>query len=119
MPRAVPRARARAARRGSEAIRRSPASPSRRPSPPRRSRTAAPPAHPAPSARSALRRSTPAPSSVRGHLALDPRRVLLERARLGRELDDLLLPVERVLPPDVHVVVGDLDQVVTGTRPAA
>ena len=34
--------------------------------------------------------------------------------RLGRELDDLLLAVERVLPPDVHVRPRHLDEVVAG-----
>src|SRR4029077_1950901 len=58
-------------------------------------------------------------SSRRGHFALDSSGVFLEGPRLRRELDDPLLPVERVLAPDVHVVVGDLDQVVTGSRLAA
>ena len=53
------------------------------------------------------------------HLAFDPRGVLLEGAGVGRELDDPLLPVERVLPPHVYVRPRHLDQVVTGTRLAA
>src|SRR3712207_1859274 len=49
------------------------------------------------------------PRSVRGsraerHLVLDPGRVLLELTRLRRELDDALLAVERVLPPDGDVL---------------
>src|SRR5207248_3898742 len=90
------------------------------PSARRRTRTAARRGRPAPSPDSAPRRSTPGSSRPRrSHFVLDPSGVLLERARLGGELDDLLLPVERVLPPDVHMVVGDLDQVVTGARLAA
>src|SRR3954447_3726954 len=82
--------------------------------PPRR---AAPPARRAPRGRSARRRRWREPSSrPRRDLVLDPRRVLLERPRLGRELDDPLLPVERVLAPDVDVALVDLDHVVTGAR---
>src|SRR5215208_6563579 len=53
------------------------------------------------------------------HFALDPRGVLLERPRLSRELDDLLLPVVRVTAPDVDVRFLDLDHVVTGSRVTA
>src|SRR5712691_6238089 len=58
-------------------------------------------------------------SSPCGHLAFDPRRVLLELERVDPELDDLLLAVEGVLPPDGHVGSGVLDHVVTGPRVAA
>src|SRR6266487_1214350 len=51
-------------------------------------------------------------------LALDARRVLLVGERVQRELDDLLLPVERVPPPDVDVRAGDLEHVVAGPRVA-
>src|SRR5438309_543048 len=118
MRRAAPRARARAVARGWAATaqpraRAARPGPSRRP----RGRTAARPALRARPARSAPRRSLQARASCpRGHLVLDPRRVLLERERLGRELDDPLFAVERVLAPDVDVVLGDLDHVVTGPR---
>src|SRR5919197_4526621 len=58
-------------------------------------------------------------SSLGRHLALDARRVLLELERVGRELDDLLLAVERVLAPDGDMAAGELDDVVTGSRVAA
>src|SRR5256885_9313992 len=49
----------------------------------------------------------------------DLSRVLLELERVGCELDDLLLPVERVSAPHVDVRAGELDHVVTGARVAA
>ena len=64
---------------------------------------------------SAPRRRSRQPSPVRRHLPFDPSGVLLVRLRLRRELDDALLAVEWVLPPDVHVRPGDLDDVVTGS----
>ena len=103
-PRDPPRPR-RARRPAERRSRRHPAaSPSRRRAARRRRRTAAPRAHRARPARSARRRSGRARAgSRRAHLVLDPRRVLLVRLRVGRELDDLLLPVERVATPDVDV----------------
>src|SRR6185437_1809053 len=95
--------------------RRSPvASPSSRRATRRRRGTAAPPAHRARPAHSARRRSGRSPArSCRAHLVLDPRRVFLVRLRVGRELDDPLLLVERIAAPDVHVRPVDLDDVVT------
>src|SRR4051812_45298639 len=54
-----------------------------------------------------------------GYFVLDAVRVLLVGPRLGRELDDPLGPVERVLAPHVHVGAGYLDDVVTGPCVAA
>ena len=50
------------------------------------------------------------------YLVLDPRGVLLVLERLEVELDDPLLAVERVAPPDGDVRAADLDHVVTGAR---
>ena len=50
------------------------------------------------------------------HLGLDPAGVLLVLEGVGRELDDPLLAVERVPPPDIDMAAGDLDHVVTGPR---
>src|SRR5207302_152537 len=63
---------------------------------------------------SARRRSTPRHvRSRRTHLVLDPRRVLLVCLRIGRELDDALLPMEWVAAPHVDVRPLHLDNVVT------
>ena len=59
------------------------------------------------------------PHRRRRHLVLDPRGVLLVLERLEVELDDPLLPVERVAPPDGDVRAVDLDDVVTGARVAS
>src|SRR5581483_10339558 len=85
----------------------------------RRPRTGAPRSRPARPARSAPRRSAPAlarrgPARREGSLpprdlALDPARVLLVLVGRRVELDDPLLPVEGVAPPDVDVRAGDLD----------
>ena len=98
--RSPPRARPRAGRRSP---RRRAASRCRRRAPQRRSRTATPRAHRGPPARSAPRRSRRSPSRARRHLGLDPAGVLLVLERVGRELDDPLLPVERMAAPDVDV----------------
>src|SRR5579862_3903035 len=115
-PRPPRRASRRAARRSR---RRRAASPSHRREAPRRRRTATRRARRARPARSARRRSVRAHASRRAHLVLDPGRVLLVRLRLGRELDDPLLFVERVLPPDVDMRPLDLDDVVTRASVAA
>src|SRR5204862_5092330 len=79
-----------------------------------RTRRAAPPARRARRPGNAPRPLRLLPSPSARHLALDPRRVLLVRLRLGRELDDALLAVERVAAPDVDVRPLDLDDVVAG-----
>src|SRR5439155_1651865 len=86
--------------------------PPRRPR--RRTRTAARQARRARRPGSALRRRSRSPSPVARHLPLDPRRVLLVGLRLRRQLNDALLAVKWVLPPDVDVGADHLDDVVTG-----
>src|SRR5262245_13420407 len=61
-------------------------------------------------------RLRPNASPLRNHLALDPPGVLLVLERRQVELDDALLPVERVPTPDRDVRAGHLDHVVTGSR---
>src|SRR3954463_15510834 len=63
--------------------------------------------------------SSTAGSPLGRDLPLDAPRVLLVLAGLEVELDDPLLPVERVPPPDVDVGAGDVDDVVTGPRVAS
>src|SRR5262245_11286140 len=66
---------------------------------------------------SALRTLRQAYASPLGnHLALDPPGVLLVLERRQVELDDALLPVERVPAPDRDVRAGHLDHVVTRPR---
>src|SRR5207249_10774452 len=82
----------------------------------RRTRTEARRSRRARRADSARRRSPRAPaSSPGGHLSFDASRVLLELERVGRELDDPLLSMERIFSPHVDVSAGEFDHVVTGS----